>query len=387
MARLPHLQFASFTADRPPVRSGFTLLEVLLATVLMATLLAGMWSLLDTYTRLFESGQTRTEQAQLVRSLLRQIADDFRSAIQDTASRPPQTPATTPLRRFGLFGTSDSLQVDIMRVASIEDWTAGFQDSAAATVDVTELTSEDSGPKAPEFRTVLYSFEDRTDTLGLESPLETEPTQRVRRPGLVRRTLDWELPGGEADRPENNPDLKSAIPDPNEPPPDSDPLAEKSLEDLLADDDVLYVPEVVGIEFRYFDGRAWTTSWNSIERKSLPAAIEVRLQVEPLGEKTGDPFANPNQQVGDVEFVEEQNPSDLNALTAESGPATHRVVVYLPVSSLQRQAEKTGTLTQRIGAGVENRAMQKLEGRRQRYRSRADSGSSPPADQHLRSSQ
>jgi len=54
---------------------------------------------------------------------------------------------------------------------------------------------------------------------------------------------------------------------------------------------------------------------------------------------------------------------------------------------LQRQAEKTGTLTQRIGAGVENRAMQKLEGRRQRYRSRADSGSSPPADQHLRSSQ
>ncbi len=370
---------------------GFTLLEVLLTMVLMATLLAGMWSIFNIYSRLFETGQIQSEQAQLVRSLLRQISDDFRSAIQDTASRPPQTPATTPLRRFGLFGTSQSVQLDIMQVAALEHRLARSDESAFSAVDVPDIApSEDSGPRAPEFRTVIYSFEERSDALESgNSPgavLAGEENSEFHRPGLLRRTLDWELPGGEADEPWNDPDRKSAIPDAGESAQPQDPLADKSLDELLADNEVMYVPEVVNIAFRYFDGRTWTTSWNSIQRKSLPAAIEVRLEVEPLEQSKRDPLAGTSRQVEGVEFVEEQNPSDLNALMADSGGVTHRMVVHLPVSALQRPAEQTGTVTQRIRAGVENRAAQKLEGRRQRYRLRSGSASTPPADQHLRNS-
>ncbi len=62
------------------------------------------------------------------------------------------------------------------------------------------------------------------------------------------------------------------------------------------------------------------------------------------------------------------------------------MVVHLPVSAAQRPAEQTGTVTQRIRAGVENRAAQKLRGRRQQYRLRSGTASTPPADQHLRNS-
>ena len=60
---------------------GFTLLEILLATVLMATLLLAVWSLLNTYAALFEKGQTRTDHSQLVRSLSRQLTDDLAGLI------------------------------------------------------------------------------------------------------------------------------------------------------------------------------------------------------------------------------------------------------------------------------------------------------------------
>ncbi|NUQ62640.1 MAG: hypothetical protein HUU20_09135 [Pirellulales bacterium] len=373
-------------AARRDAMNGFTLLEVVLTSVLMATLLAGMWSLLHIYTRLFETGQTRSEQAQLVRSLLRQFSDDVRSAIQDTAARPSQTPATTPLRRFGLFGTSQSLQFDIMRVAPPEDHRLPLGPAADSTVDLAELP-DDSGPKAPEFRTVLYSFEEPVETLAPagEGGLAAEDDRAQPRPGLTRRELDWELPQGGGRPSWEDSQLRSAVPVAAESsdPLASDPLRGPSLDDLVADDAVMYVPEVISAEFRYFDGRSWTSSWNSIQRKSLPAAIEIRLQLQPSEDAKKASPTDPAQRAEGVEFVEEQNPSDLNALAAEAGPPVDRLVVYLPVSMLERPEEKTGPLTERIKAGVPNRAAQRLEGRRQRYRIRGDSAA-PPADQHLR---
>jgi type II secretory pathway pseudopilin PulG len=41
------------------------------------------------------------------------------------------------------------------------------------------------------------------------------------------------------------------------------------------------------VRFRYWDGRAWTESWNST---SLPAGVEVTLGSEPLPEETGSEY-------------------------------------------------------------------------------------------------
>jgi prepilin-type N-terminal cleavage/methylation domain-containing protein len=76
---------------RPAARAGFTLLELLLTSLLSAVLLAGLWALFSTYMQLFETGQTKTEQSQLIRALAQQVADDLRSVV--LKSRMPRAAA------------------------------------------------------------------------------------------------------------------------------------------------------------------------------------------------------------------------------------------------------------------------------------------------------
>ena len=45
-------------------------------------------------------------------------------------------------------------------------------------------------------------------------------------------------------------------------------------------------PEIVGGQFRYYDGRTWHDQWSSLDRKSAPAAIEVTFRSLPLAEAT-----------------------------------------------------------------------------------------------------
>ena len=39
-------------------------------------------------------------------------------------------------------------------------------------------------------------------------------------------------------------------------------------------------PEVVALEFRYFDGEQWQPTWDSEEASGLPMAIEVAIAIE-----------------------------------------------------------------------------------------------------------
>ena len=97
--------------------AGFTLLEVLLATGFSIVLLGALWTLLSVYTDLFETGQVKAENAQLARSLLKQISDDLRSAIQDPiGGQASPSQGSAPLRRFGLFGSPSEIRVDVLQV-------------------------------------------------------------------------------------------------------------------------------------------------------------------------------------------------------------------------------------------------------------------------------
>ena len=62
-------------------RAGFTLVEVMLTTVLAAVLLLALWSLLSMYSKAFEGGHARTEQSQLARVLLEQMSTDFQNVL------------------------------------------------------------------------------------------------------------------------------------------------------------------------------------------------------------------------------------------------------------------------------------------------------------------
>jgi prepilin-type N-terminal cleavage/methylation domain-containing protein len=75
-------------------RTGFTLVEVMLTTVLAAVLLLALWSLLSMYSKTFEGGHARTEQSQLARVLLEQMSTDFQNVIVAPTA---ELPATVPL--------------------------------------------------------------------------------------------------------------------------------------------------------------------------------------------------------------------------------------------------------------------------------------------------
>jgi prepilin-type N-terminal cleavage/methylation domain-containing protein len=70
-------------------RPGFTLVEVMLTTVLAAVLLLALWSLLSMYSKAFEGGHARTEQSQLARVLLEQINTDLQNVLVTPQSTPP----------------------------------------------------------------------------------------------------------------------------------------------------------------------------------------------------------------------------------------------------------------------------------------------------------
>jgi hypothetical protein len=96
---------------------------------------------------------------------------------------------------------------------------------------------------------------------------------------------------------------------------------------------VVWVPEVIGLEFRYFDGNAWTGNWNSMERKSLPAAVEVLVRMQ-----DSDSPAPPQAVTAEAEAaLEEPGPEE----TARPSGPVHRMVVDLPMSPSYRKPKRT----------------------------------------------
>ena len=86
----------------------------------------------------------------------------------------------------------------------------------------------------------------------------------------------------------------------------------------------LLAPEIVGLEFRYFDGSAWANEWDSDEMQYFPTAIEVILTVDASRLQTNkggrNQPVNPNQQL--------------------SGIQQFRTVVHLPAAEVPAEEEE-----------------------------------------------
>ena len=76
----------------------------------------------------------------------------------------------------------------------------------------------------------------------------------------------------------------------------------------------LLAPEVAAVQFRYFDGFDWWTSWDFDERGGLPTAIEIQLTVDPT--RTVAKIAN--------DFAQAQ-------------PTYYRSVVHLPLAEVREE--------------------------------------------------
>jgi hypothetical protein len=236
---------------------------MLVATALCSVLLLGLWTLFSTYANLFERGQARVERSQLCRALMQQIADDLQSAIQDPiAGLPERSSGAAQRRRFGLAGTSSELRMDVLQVTPRQGNPMPVGDAAGQTAGQTEA-------RVPELRTVYYTFSPPGAALDAESTAAPA--------GLIRRELDFETPAGASDAFSAAADAEPSVGVDTDLSAQNQPADSGAAAPAAVDDRWTWVPEVVSLEFRYFDGSSWSSSWNSLLRGSLPVAVEVRI--------------------------------------------------------------------------------------------------------------
>jgi len=296
---------------------------MLLATALCGVVLAALWMLMGTYSALFDKGQRQVERAQLCRALLEQMADDLRCAIQDPLPGPAAdaTSGTAQRRRFGLFGSSRELRFDVLQLTPNRGNLVPVGRTAG-------LSAETSAARVPELHTVHYTFSE-PDT-GVEPSAGDDVLAPPRR-GLVRSELDFETPL----------DASGVAGSETGESTDFEPTDDQGSPVSADDDSRLWVPEVVGLQIRYFDGRGWTDAWNSLERKSLPAAVEIQLQLADAaagadGRRAeagvGGPDGQSYDDAGAAEDVFSDAEPGLEPSAAQVGQAPARLVVDLPGS-------------------------------------------------------
>ncbi|MHB1034233.1 MAG: type II secretion system protein GspJ [Pirellulales bacterium] len=139
----------------------------------------------------------------------------------------------------GLYGNQYELQIDVSRLPRPDQYNRILQAATSGGV-VTPLS---------DMKNVAYYVLCSND-VGMGSPTVTLGGQQG---GLVRRELDRAVSRLSADM--------GTLPA-------NDPRAEP------------IAPEVVRLEFRYFDGTEWVTEWDSNARQGLPMAVEIDLWVQ-----------------------------------------------------------------------------------------------------------
>jgi hypothetical protein len=193
----------------------------------------------------------------------------------------------------GLYGNQYQLQLDISRLPRVEEYQAYVDAGPDSTVR--DIPSD--------VKTVTYYVLNSGAVTSAEMPslitstLEqaTDPTLVGR--GLVRRELDravtqWAQDSGNATG--------------------------------LEQEGEVIAPEVVAIEFLYFDGLEWRTEWDSETEGALPLAVQVLLAIESNGGATaGTTLASAMQ--GDASMSENVR--------------YYRSVVRLPTASLEALEE------------------------------------------------
>jgi hypothetical protein len=325
---------------------------LLIVGVLVSVLMVGVWSLFRTWSGLYERGERRVLRMQLVRSLCDQFTDDVHAATQVMSPRTsPDSTGIGSLPAVGgnaempaggnmaLMGEIDWLMLEVVQTAN--PWqvpgTKSDEPDSSAPADQAAMMS------TPELRLVLYSFAppasetsgslstavaemaaaDDTETIVGESE-QAEPLAGLLRLAIAREYLSaWSAAASSRADAASGADspraavfwVRNEVTGGGQ---RGDPLRElraptvgrgsdtgndaNLLSSILERDEV---PEVVWLEFRYFDGASWQSSWNSESQGRLPVAIEVRFELE-----VEDPVTTEDLPAGDddSEFVEKRTP-------------------------------------------------------------------------------
>lgn len=281
-------------------RSAFTLMELMLALSLVVVATALIGSLMQMYARNFATRGEDIRRIQLARSILNMIAEDLRSVVTvqqydasvlqqqmgsaagggsaagaagagggsasggglgagpatsagstgsgsagSEAAKADPSAAQSLVREPGLYGSQYELTLDVSRLPRPDEYFPPQGSMISPTLtdvpgDIKNVSYFVQSPNAMGVQDSLDAFNDATAvTSGMRS-------------GLVRRQLDRAI-------------LAYA-----------EEMADSTR---LMRTGELIAPEVVSLEFAYFDGVQWTYTWDS-STQSLPWLIQVSLGIQ-----------------------------------------------------------------------------------------------------------
>ncbi|MCA9116202.1 MAG: prepilin-type N-terminal cleavage/methylation domain-containing protein [Planctomycetaceae bacterium] len=263
-------------------RSGFTLVEVLLALGLTAVLMLAVSGAITLYARTLLAGRERTEQSQVVRAVLRLIELDLRSV---TFAAPPEASEEEAGGQAADEGFADEEVLESQEMSiQVQQPSDGLQSSSTGIVgDATQLVLHLSRPLRAETAAAAGNAGAFGAVSASAAPVE---------PGSDLRSVAWFLAaqgaGGLAGAAADQALSSGLVEDVSGSGVlglarlDGDRLVMQSADatgDLqaLATRSRVLAPEVVSLGFRYFDGQEWFDVWNSVELGRLPLAVEVTV--------------------------------------------------------------------------------------------------------------
>lgn len=266
-----------------PLRSGLSLIEVMVSLALSAVLLTSVYSAITMYFHYSTSGQDEIEKNQLARVLLQRIETDLRSIVyrpedkSTTATDDSDAQSGANSQTSGTGGTSTGSTTDTStaETVTVKDPSDAFTGSSSGLfgntqtivlhvsrprldlVSAPQLNNQMVGSRTSDLKTVSY-FVAGSSAGGLQAMAAAQFATQTqngsgRSQGLARMEGD-----------------RLAL-----------QLADKSgnMASMLGQTQLL-APEVIRANFRYWDGSTWAIQWDSATYGGLPRAVEVTLELD-----------------------------------------------------------------------------------------------------------
>ncbi len=220
-------------AQRDAGRVGFTLLEVLVATSILAVIAAIVYATLSTVIGSIETTRVQSEELRLRQFLVRSMSANFATIYID-ADRQDETFALIGTDENGSEGPADSI-----RFCS----TAALQGGAAMPGDLKEVIYE-------------VAESSKSDDVIDTRMEETEERFLDERPSRMLRSIETPLLGANVQEIDSS--KGTFVPD-------------------SAYESPSWTVPIRSMNIRYFDGEEWVDDWDSVAIGRLPWCVEIRL--------------------------------------------------------------------------------------------------------------
>ncbi len=297
-------------------RSAFTLLELILSLALTAVIAGLIGGLIQLYLVNQQTGRDSVRQAQMARAILNMIAEDVRTTVRyqqfdtsglvqllsndtgssggasaggasggsstggggsggtpadatsgapsggspssspQSASTAPSSPATLPP---GIYGSNSSIEIDVSRLPRPDEYYPKMGNTSMGSI----------GDMPSDVKTVGYyvqaprtdGVQDSLGQLSQQASLNANAVSAING-GLVRRSVDRSV---------------------------TQYAYEVGQSNQLSRTGELIAPEVLAVEFQYFDGTAWQIQWDG-STQGLPQVVKITIAMQRESKSKSNPL-------------------------------------------------------------------------------------------------